>query len=90
MNEKLNDGGSAFPVASVGTGDSRDGMTRGSDGMSLRDYFAGMALRGILDSWDRPITDEEFKGGVALPIKENVAQVCYEFADAMIAERSKK
>lgn len=89
MNEKPNDGGPAFPSTEPTKIDDKEYFLL-KGGMSLRDWFAGMALRGILDSWERPITDEEFKGGVAIPIKENVAKVCYEFADAMIAERSKK
>jgi hypothetical protein len=37
------DGGPAFPLAPVGTGDPRDGMAGGSVGMSFRDWFAGTA-----------------------------------------------
>ena len=48
MSNKINDGGPAFPVPSVGTGDPRDGMTRGSDGMSVRTWLAGQAMNGIL------------------------------------------
>jgi hypothetical protein len=48
MSNKINDGGPAFPVPSVGTGDPRDGMTRGSDGMSVRTWLAGQALPSIL------------------------------------------
>ena len=48
MSNKINDGGPAFPVPSVGTGDPRDGMTRGSDGMSVRTWLAGQAMSGIL------------------------------------------
>lgn len=51
------DGGPAFPVPSVGTGDPRDGMTRGSDGMTLRDYFAGQET---LAEWDNPGADPSF------------------------------
>ena len=42
MSNKPNDGGPAFPI---GSGDMRDPM-----GMTLRDWFAGMALQGILAS----------------------------------------
>jgi hypothetical protein len=46
----------------------------GGEGLSLRDYFAGLALQGILANGraaDAPLT----------------AEVAYDFADAMIAER---
>jgi hypothetical protein len=46
----------------------------GGEGLSLRDYFAGLALQGILAN-----------GRAALaPL---AAEVAYDFADAMIAER---
>jgi hypothetical protein len=80
MNEAVNDGGPAFPILPVGTGDPRDGMTRGSDGMSLRDYFAGQALVGILTC---------FAGSSKLLPSENIAKRAWENADAMLAEREK-
>lgn len=39
-------GGSAFPTASVVTPNGN--MEWGSDGMSLRDYFAAKAMQGML------------------------------------------
>ena len=56
MTKPQDDGGPAFPIpgmSPVGTGDPRDGMAGGCDpqpGMSLRDWFAGMALQGVLAS----------------------------------------
>ena len=49
-------------------------------GMTLRDYFAGQALAGMMANsaevvYYKPPSD--------------VANVCYQFADAMIAERAK-
>ena len=41
MNTEINDGGPAFPIPES---DYEDGRT----GMTLRDYFAGQALAGIL------------------------------------------
>lgn len=62
------DGGPAFPV---GSGDMRD-----PTGMSLRDWFAGMALQGILASSGR------LKAADA-------ASDAYLAADMMLARRSK-
>lgn len=65
------DGGQAFPMA-AGT------PTEGQwvDGMSLRDWFAGQALAGIL------------AGSPDLPeSRAGFAKTAYEFADAMLAAR---
>jgi hypothetical protein len=59
-DKPINDGGPAFPMPPVGTGDPRDGMTSGSNGISIRDYFAAAALQGLmasrnfLDEYDGP------------------------------------
>ena len=54
MTDQINDGGPAFPV-------QEDARLLGSYGMSLRDWFAGQALAGLLcgrhgddfgDDWD--------------------------------------
>ncbi len=50
-------------------------------GMSLRDYFAGMALSGI--SGNTTILNEAKDCG-------DVANAAYNFADAMLAERMKE
>lgn len=69
------DGGPAFPLPPVGTGDPRDGMAGGSEGMSLRDWFAGQAL------------NTEFCRGWVEP--SQVAEQAYLMADAMLAVREK-
>jgi hypothetical protein len=61
-------GGPAFPTVA--------GQTVYSNGMSLRDWFAGQALAGLLAS-----------GGAA--DWSNDADNAYRAADAMIAERYK-
>lgn len=71
----INDGGPAFPIPPVGTGDPRDGMSCGSSGMSLRDWFAGRAL---------PEVDRRSHGST-----EAIAMECYQIADALIAAREK-
>jgi hypothetical protein len=73
-----NNGGAAFPLMSHtdchGYRHEREG------GMTLRDYFAGQALAGVLAS---PHTN--------LPevFDSNVAESVYAMADAMLAERDK-
>ena len=62
---KKKDGGDAFPRAE-----------HFFPGMSLRDYFAGEMLSGILansEDWDEQV----------------VAHNCYKMADAMLDEREK-
>jgi len=63
------DGGSAFPFAEATTDFSV------SPGMTLRDWFAGMALQGMLDR----------TYGMKIEI---IAARSYEMADAMIAARN--
>ncbi len=70
MTDKRDDGGAAFP----GTGYGR--------GMSLRDWFAGQAITGVM--------------AAELPAKTNIsgaikdaAEIAYSIADAMLAERKK-
>ena len=70
------DGGPAFPT----DGESQIGPSNWHvEGMSLRDYFAGQALAGLMAM-------------PSLDLKANNAQlagVAYSLADAMIAERDK-
>jgi hypothetical protein len=51
-------------------------------GMTLRDYFAGQALAGVLSTHDKCL-ESPFKR------YRTVAEISYDFADAMIAERNK-
>ena len=67
---KPNDGGPAIPCTDA------KGFT--SEGMSLRDYFAGQALAGML-------ADETKQGS-----RGNYAEDAYDIADAMLAEREKE
>lgn len=66
---KNNDGGSAFP---------NDYCNPSSQGMSLRDWFAGQALAGQLANADSEIN------------MTFLAKWSYEYADAMLAERKKQ
>jgi hypothetical protein len=52
-----------------------------ADGMTLRDWFAGQALAGVL----------QLPGTFAVRVTQpEVAACCYEMADAMLAERARK
>jgi hypothetical protein len=96
------DGGPAFPVLPpLDNGASAPNYPYPHDGMSLRDYFAAAALQGtlsdcknleaILTALRKPtspfaftksdVTGDEFMA--------QIAQNCYQFADAMILEREK-
>ena len=74
--EALNDGGSAFPHKQV-HGDPESWWAEYVPGMSLRDWFAGQAVHGLMI--DRPLE---------CPFSDVAAQA-YEVADAMIAERER-
>jgi len=77
-----NNGGSAFPYTNC-----EDHGISGGYGMTLRDWFAGQALRGACE-WDAIINEEKAifakEGGV-----EKLAELAYKIADAMLAERAK-
>lgn len=67
------DGGSAFACADS----TIDGQTHLQEGMSLRQWYAGMALQGTLASNPPKVTPE------------GVAYISYAIADAMIKEGAK-
>jgi len=62
------------------------GQTTMSDGMDLRDWFAGMALQGILpDAFQQaPLNYPEGK------LADTWSAIAYEIADAMIKQREVK
>lgn len=69
------DGGPAFPCCEH-MNEVGDPIHYDCSGMSLRDWFAGMALDGIIASGDQS------KAGL-------IASWCYQLADAVLAEREK-
>lgn len=73
------DGGFAFPhsIAVAPSGDVYTSYDSGGRGMSLRDYFAGQALAGMIESH-----------GMGESRHEYAARDAYKFADAMIAARN--
>ncbi len=76
MNNSINDGGPAFPVPD--TYHPNGQVQYGSSGMSLRDWFAGQALCGIMAS-GKGTSNVEVWG----------APHAYALADAMLAERAR-
>lgn len=80
MRNKINDGGPAFPV-STGMGPLAANFV--SSGMTLREWFAGMAMQGWLSS-DTPGRDHLDYTAEAI---ERDAKLAYAIADAMIAHR---
>lgn len=74
MNTQINDGGPAFPASLYKLENGQESSVP-HIGMTLRDYFAGQALAGILASANFGST-KDWIGGKA-----------YEAADAMLAAR---
>jgi hypothetical protein len=73
VSDKIEDGGPAFPSAGIVT---PDGIAY--EGMSLRDWFAGQALAGIVQGLMKGIRFEDVP---------KLAADCYGIADAMLAAR---
>lgn len=72
--EGINDGGPAFPGQPW---PNKTGVYEKAPGMTLRDWFAGQVLCGVMG------------GDHRLPRVKVMAKCAYEYADAMLAERSK-
>lgn len=75
MNNELEEGGYAFPHA-IPT--NQNIVSRG---MTLRDYFAGHALVGLLN--------KDYSRVMLCITPEWIAEAAYGQADAMLAERNK-
>lgn len=78
MSEQKDDGGHAFPTAKQWN--QMGCVADAYPGMSLRDWFAGMALQGVLGADFDFFSEEKFS---------YAAENAYGFADAMIAARRK-
>lgn len=77
----MNNGGPAFPrILGANTGTDTVKFVEGS-GMSLRDWFAGMAISGFTSAQDR--------GGIwqSVGCEKEIAHHCFRIADAMLKER---
>ena len=82
MSNKINDGGPAFPSLDLWIGAER--KDDASQGMTIRDWFAGMALQGIA----------MYERGQGIPWAEKAstclkdsADMSYQLADAMLKAR---
>ena len=78
------DGGAAFPRMLP---DGIGGYSVAA-GMTLRDYFAGQALIGIIGKYPCEIC--EIKPGEYAPVNASAAKGAYAYADAMLAEREQE
>lgn len=77
------DGGQAFPITWTDS-------VAPTMGMTLRDYFAGQALMGSLaDTENLEALHRMQEPKTARESRAALVRVCYELADAMIAERAK-
>lgn len=72
----IDDGGPAFPQSETSSGNSFRNEY-GDGGMSLRDWFAGQALKGMLTD---PKAADDFSN-------DDFARNAYWYADAMIRAR---
>ena len=73
------DGGPAFPHDSIRQ--NPGGFAEAHEGMSLRDWFAGLAMLGLRAAANFNYLDENLR---------NIPARSYELADAMLAAREQK
>ena len=90
MSEQTKDGGPAFPRPPFTPKDSHDQFAQaglaatGHPGMSLRDWFAGQALAGLLGN-----SESKTDSDVECSVPGAIARYCYDAADAMLERRGK-
>jgi hypothetical protein len=86
------DGGPAFPCEAevwLSNTEHPRWVTQNVSGMSLRDYFAGQALAGLLARSSIEVPHCGFCRPVGNDAGEHYADIAYRYADAMLAEREK-
>ncbi len=81
--EITGDGGAAFPKPDVWM-PNHEQLSYGENGMTLRDWYAGMALIGILPS-PRSESSGSFLDDYS---HRQRAEFCYQQADAMLKARA--
>ena len=80
MSTKINDGGPAFPTQHMANASTVNGMT-------LRDWFAGQALAGMLVNGFMPTQAfQNFSDSQGVPY--DYTKGAYDIADAMLAARA--
>jgi hypothetical protein len=84
--EKIN-GGSAFPHKQINLDAVGFQHIPASAGMSLRDWFAGMALQGFIANGSLDEICNQFE--TADVVEQKLSEFCFNLADAMIEEREK-
>jgi len=83
---KINDGGPAFPSVLYSHERAENWST---DGMTLRDWFAGQALAGLCANSGGPFQANALNGwDIVNCDPSHVANWCHNLADAMV-ERAK-
>lgn len=83
--EKIDDGGPAFPTHPAqpnGLSGEEYGLIHGKNGLSRRDWFAGMALSGFLSDIPSYADEKDMNA-------KQISFWAYEIADAMIAQGKK-
>lgn len=80
----IDNGGPAF---AAGCGDHGNGRCacEGPKGLTVRDYFVAKAIQGLLTN-PSMISPTQLK---ASRHHENIVQLCFEIADAILAQRKK-
>ncbi len=86
MNDKINTGGPAFPVHGGYKNDDPRNMIIGG-GMTLRDWYAGMAMQGIISSGGNPLLP--FYPTYSHHTEETIGTYAYLVADEMLKARAK-
>ena len=87
--DKKDNGGPAFPIPHQPNQEGYEWNAAG--GMSMRDWFAGLALQGLCANKD--FLDQHLKDCISQEIEDPdmirglFANTCYLFADAMIKEK---
>lgn len=93
MSKEINTGGPAYPtIANVEYAQNWDT----EEGMTLRDYFAGQALAGIINSTQdfvfKTLMENGNHGELKIQLEKMIFDTpkdSYRIADAMIKEREK-
>lgn len=84
----MKDGGPAFPTFPYQLSTDKSAVS-GVDGMTLRDYFAGEALNGMVSALTK-FRDDMGCAEIILNRPNDISELAYLYADAMLAVRERK